>query len=597
MEETRSLQIQEEEEEELGDEFYEKIEAPKFVDLKAPDHFRPDDRYWFCLRVGCDQKHEEELDCEEINKNFVLRVMAARSPNVRLRKALIRKEQSTNPKWPLTAPTKSSKSRVTRLALISSVSQKMIDNKLRTRPVSKVSATPSRKVKESSSMAKAFTTPRNQRRLLNPNNFRSVRNPKPTNVVVPKNRVVAKALVFNSPKKAVKTKSSIELNTAMKTLYSAMKKLEINGGKKHEAGKQLPIAASRKQLRGREVKSRVFDSLHSHCRKGQESKSLRCFKKKTEKGLEKSQASLPHEGAEPEHDYSDMEIDEKSRDGSLERGVVSDTSENSKGNENEVFLKTVSVGIISSDSCPGDNDTTSLSSSEGIKTCEESYHEKEAKPNSDKGKIPKAMESDNKENVLGFSDDKENNNLVTENDERENPSTSDDNRIPIFSDGTVLNKHEASIKNKQKSISAATGAQVVKYRKPKPTNPMPFRLRTEERGILKEANMEKKLHAPLKEITSTVPQGGKAPIKKHQKVNQGRIGSTCTRNSMNRKASVITPHGQAVPNYQKPIHLIKQRERCQDKAAQEWKDNLRRKSPIVRPQSVLSTKKKKVFCL
>lgn len=35
------------------EDFYETIEAPKFVDLTAPDH-RPegDDRYWFCSRVG-----------------------------------------------------------------------------------------------------------------------------------------------------------------------------------------------------------------------------------------------------------------------------------------------------------------------------------------------------------------------------------------------------------------------------------------------------------------------------------------------------------------------------------------------------------------
>ncbi len=48
--------IGEEEEEECrgGDEFYEKIEAPKFVDLTAVEHYRPehDDRFWFCLRVG-----------------------------------------------------------------------------------------------------------------------------------------------------------------------------------------------------------------------------------------------------------------------------------------------------------------------------------------------------------------------------------------------------------------------------------------------------------------------------------------------------------------------------------------------------------------
>jgi hypothetical protein len=35
------------------EDFYEKIEAPKFVDLNAPDQYHPgDDRYWFCLRVG-----------------------------------------------------------------------------------------------------------------------------------------------------------------------------------------------------------------------------------------------------------------------------------------------------------------------------------------------------------------------------------------------------------------------------------------------------------------------------------------------------------------------------------------------------------------
>lgn len=50
--------IDEEEEEEYesnveeDEEFYEKIEAPKFVDLTLPDPYRPDDRYWFCSRVG-----------------------------------------------------------------------------------------------------------------------------------------------------------------------------------------------------------------------------------------------------------------------------------------------------------------------------------------------------------------------------------------------------------------------------------------------------------------------------------------------------------------------------------------------------------------
>lgn len=52
MAETRCLPIIEEEDI-IDEDFYEKIEAPKFVDLTAPDKCRPDDdRHWFCLRVG-----------------------------------------------------------------------------------------------------------------------------------------------------------------------------------------------------------------------------------------------------------------------------------------------------------------------------------------------------------------------------------------------------------------------------------------------------------------------------------------------------------------------------------------------------------------
>nr|POE81090.1 hypothetical protein CFP56_62274 [Quercus suber] len=60
----------------------------------------------------------------------------------------------------------------------------------------------------------------------------------------------------------------------------------------------------------------------------------------------------------------------------------------------------------------------------------------------------------------------------------------------------TLGKHDTSKYHKR-----LTDALSVKYRKLKPTNPKPFRLRTDERGILKEANSETKL-APLKEITT-----------------------------------------------------------------------------------------------
>lgn len=53
VEEAEQRELNEEEEEGEDEEFYEKIEAPKFVDFTVSDDpFLPDDRYWFCLRVG-----------------------------------------------------------------------------------------------------------------------------------------------------------------------------------------------------------------------------------------------------------------------------------------------------------------------------------------------------------------------------------------------------------------------------------------------------------------------------------------------------------------------------------------------------------------
>uniref|UniRef100_A0A6N2LVZ7 TPX2 C-terminal domain-containing protein n=1 Tax=Salix viminalis TaxID=40686 RepID=A0A6N2LVZ7_SALVM len=139
----------------------------------------------------------------------------------------------------------------------------------------------------------------------------------------------------------------------------------------------------------------------------------------------------------------------------------------------------------------------------------------------------KAIGSDNKENASAMesnddskhillSDDKENDREAIGSDDKENASASDDNREMDINTGhlkrEILGKHE-SLKSTQKIdkakrkpskesfVTHATGAQELKHRKPKPTNPKPFRLRTDERRILKEATSEKKLHpAPLKEI-------------------------------------------------------------------------------------------------
>ncbi|KAG2397276.1 uncharacterized protein HKW66_Vig0144880 [Vigna angularis] len=167
---------------EINDDFFENFEAPKFVDFTAPDSCRPgDDSHWFCSRVGCDRKHEQELDSETVYKKFILRVMAARSPNVRFRKALNKREASANLKCPHSAP---AKSRVSRMNFISSSSHKMTDKNVQVKPLSKVAATPNAKVRPSPPVAKALTTPRNNQK---------------------------KALVFPSPKKEPETNSMSSL--------------------------------------------------------------------------------------------------------------------------------------------------------------------------------------------------------------------------------------------------------------------------------------------------------------------------------------------------------------------------------------------------
>ncbi|CAE6191955.1 unnamed protein product [Arabidopsis arenosa] len=302
------------------EDFYETIEAPKFVDLTAPDH-RPegDDRYWFCSRVGCDQKHEEFMDSEAIYKKFVLRVMAARSPSVRLRKALYRKDFSVDPKCPNTVPAKPSRSRVSRLAMISSIPQKGNAN-IRSKEVKVVSTnknvTPKAKAKgkESSvisSVPKKALTER-KKQIQSPAAFRSVQNPRNATVKVSENRVVAKALVFQSPKKLVKLKRSVELSSSVKKLCNGMRKLEIDN-KRNGLGvnhKVVSSAPSRRPLKTREVKSRVFDSVRSQKRIDEKAKGTGILKKKVKK-MEKLEEPALCSGPSKAHESNGIEVEGK----------------------------------------------------------------------------------------------------------------------------------------------------------------------------------------------------------------------------------------------------------------------------------------------
>ncbi|KAL8242453.1 hypothetical protein R6Q59_012755 [Mikania micrantha] len=235
--------------EEYDEEFYEMIEAPKFVDFTKPYTVRTDDCYWFCSRVGCDRKHEEEINPEEISKNFVLRVLAARSPNIKLRRALNREHSSI--KCPLSAPAKPSKPRIPRFATGSLISDKNGDPQRKIGPCSKVGSTPVPKSRPVA--AKYMTTPRNKMCHPNPNAFRSVQNSKTTTVDVPKSRSIAKALVFHSPKKVVVLKKSVELHTPLTKICEGMKRLGISSQKKTLKGSlskpKKPENETRRQLK------------------------------------------------------------------------------------------------------------------------------------------------------------------------------------------------------------------------------------------------------------------------------------------------------------------------------------------------------------
>ncbi|CAK8530386.1 unnamed protein product [Lathyrus sativus] len=647
MAENRFLPIIEEEEIEIDDNFYEKIEAPKFVDLTAPDKRHPDDdRHWFCARFGCDQKHEEELDSEAIYKSFVLRVMAARSPNVRLRKALNRREReaSSNLKCPLSAP---AKPRMSRMAFISSLSHKVTENNVKVvKPLSKVTETPNAKVKQPPTMTKALTTPRNQKKVSNLEQFRSVQNKKSMTVAVAKSksRVVAKSLVFNSPKKVkalvfnspkvVGTKSSVESNTSIKTLCSAMKKLAFTRVKKNgeECDNSLPVASYRKpQFRGREVKSRVFNSLYSSNQKELESNSVRCLKEKKLKEMQK------HKVLVSQSDSNDMGIEEKSRSESIEGGESSILAL-SEASRNDITSQSSRSGSLERGessvlalSLASRDDITSLSSSneEEKKTIEES--ENEEKRITNKGRIPEVIKRKAGQNAMAYHD-KENEIEITENDDdKENSSAPSENITmstnSVCSKNAILGSKRDDRKIYKKSTPTTAGSHVVKYRKLKPTNPKPFKFRTDERGILKEANLEKKITSPS---TDTTAKDDKAAIRKHKNKNQtymsqsdrdnysncdekshktaqsdqdsysswdvkshkttqrhqtGNIHSDNNSNSkVNHKLSAKTPQRNAGAKLQKNIVLD---------------ENFNRKSKMmqhdgVRPLSVLSRKKEKV---
>ncbi|CAI9765414.1 unnamed protein product [Fraxinus pennsylvanica] len=491
------------------EQFYEKIEAPKFVDFTAPDHYCPDDRYWFCLRVGCDQKHEEEMDSEAIYSNFVLRVMAARSPNVKLRRTLLNGNASRTPiKCPRSAPPKSSKSRLSsRLAVVSSIPQKMVNDKSKVvRPLLKPESTPRNKTKPVA--ARYLTTPRNKKCLPNSNSFRSVQNQKPTTIEISKSRSVAKTLVFHSPKKAVKVKTSMELRTPITKLREGMKRLEITSQKKHFLGyssksvKNLDnnYSCSRRLLKGSKVQRTAGEQLRSQACIRQDTKSVRSVESKSKGKLSRQQCVSKKLGG---NGPGDLDIDVKLGAEAISKirmcnfEDASRREANCSPNEEERRLEG-STNPISEEPNRQENDTSNANElndklklgSKNSGNCKDFVPVgAEYNPSTQENE---PMDSDDKENAVGFDENRGDNHSQKQNGKKILGMQ--------YTSGKIKKVSQARENLQQDNV-----APVLKFQKPKPTTPKPFRLRTDERRMHKEeANFERKMNFQSHQSASAV---------------------------------------------------------------------------------------------
>lgn len=295
-----------------------------------------------------------------------------------------------------------------RLALISSISKRIVDARGKSRPPT---VKPATNAKLKQAHAKAMTTPRNRKLNSNTNSFLSVKNSRTRSAEEPKTTTVAKALVFQSPEKDTKNETSTEMNTPVKTICAAMKKLEINNAKKNvlRDGQSLPQDVLKKKFRGREVKSRVFDSLQTNSFKRQDAKSVGVLKRRSKE--KKIKPPLPDNVVEEivDEGASDMDIDVKSRQVSMQGCSLSISYKSNEGNPDELSRPE------DSDSLSKDSNETSISNSEAryseksdleVVLCEvedeknqEYSQEEKVKPGASE-----LLESDDKENTAEINE-------------------------------------------------------------------------------------------------------------------------------------------------------------------------------------------------
>ncbi|KAJ1293417.1 hypothetical protein BS78_01G066500 [Paspalum vaginatum] len=443
-----------EEEDEYDDAvFYEDIQAPKFVDLTAPDAGRPnDDPTWFCLRVGCDQSHEQ-VDPEALDRSFFMRVMAARSPNVRLQKAIGRRNQSSMLKCPHSAPPKPPRARFARMsAAMEAAEKEAAKPKPRVQRICALRALPTRtkseRVEAPSARKKALTTPRSKTVRPRQEPFLSVKHQKEPVAAAARKGTVVKALFMCTPKK--ETPASDKSKVEVSEVCSKLKKLN---------------------LACREVPSRYMCQLANPktVKKGEEAAAVA----KSAKSRTNAKRKILGRSVK----CAQAESDNENRNGC---GTAADEK------ERKVVLQELRI----------EDDTSRAENSD-----------------------------DNKENLSSADQ-------LTE--EASSNSYSEGENRQLENNENVLLK-VAKMQNKVHPEQAG--------KLKKTTNPRPFRLRTDERGVLKEAKPERR--QPFAENNSMAvlkdTNRGVVPVDKHTH-GKGRDKPTC--GEKQKKQSTLVTTGQ-----------------------------------------------------
>ncbi|KAG6535164.1 hypothetical protein ZIOFF_000124 [Zingiber officinale] len=403
---------------EVGNAVYEEIEAPKFVDFTVPDCSPPDDRSWFCSRVGCDQTHEE-VDPDALLRSFRLRVMAARTPSARRRKA-----------WDREAPSVG----FVGLSIATSFAENRAKTKLKDHPILSLRSTPSEAMARAHHAARkgAVTTSKIQKHLTNQEGYRSMRHPgEPVGVAMDKS-VVKSLFVETVPaasssitnKGKPESTSTSKCEPCVTEVCVKMKTVKVAKCTKNVPSRYLCITKNPKTTKDAGDSAQTLVKAHeirSKMKLKSEASSKLC------------------------NPLNESEVDREKDCNVSYKGVIKSTTMDNC--QKDIKLK---VSWIHS-SCKPD------SGAQKVELMTEVDDDKENTPSTNKERVVSSTRNHASKNIISTI--------------RENvPQKAVRPQINSTTETSDQGKHKRTI-----------------------TNPRPFRLRVDERRILKEANHERRL--------------------------------------------------------------------------------------------------------